>query len=268
MKLSKTAIIGCSAITLSTFVSSVPVPALAQNLVQNGGFVPTGITESADLQDLTQYNATVPDWSFNNAYGFVVPDGTAVDNNINAAGSGTVSLYPGNGKQTVNDPTGITNGWFIAADGGYNTAAIQQQLSGLTPGQQYTVDFYQAAGQQYGYTGSTTERFQVSLTDSSTVTSGEAGSQLSALNTFPTTATQVTPWLEQDLTFTADASSEWLSFLAVGTPTGDPPFSLLADVSVNATSTVPEPLSGFGLGAIIVLGLGVGLKKSKLANKK
>jgi len=270
MKLSKTAIIGCSAITLSTFVSSVPVPALAQNLVQNGGFVPTTTQipyedhESAYVGTDSSFLGangsssnnpfTVPDWSFNDGYTFVVPDGTAVSTNLKAASGGSLALYPGNGNQTVNDPT--DSGWFIAADGAFSVGAIQQTLTGLTVGEQYTVTFYQAAGQQTGFYGSTTDQFQVSF---------GSESQESALISINGTATEVTPWEGQSMTFTADNTSDVLSFLPQGTPTGVPPFALLADVSVTA---VPEPLSGFGLGAIIALGLGVCLKKSKLANKK
>jgi len=254
MKLSKIAIIGCSAITISTFVSSVPVPALAQNLVQNGDFVPTGITQSAYLGS---NQVTVPGWTFSNGFNFVVPSGTALTTNMAVLYPeyGSISLYPGSSRQTVNAADG--SGWFIAADGAFSVGAIQQTLTGLTVGEQYTVTFYQAAGQQTTKNGPTTDQFVVSF---------GSESQESALISFNATATEVTPWEEQTMTFTADSTSEVLGFLSQGTPTGQPPFALLSDVSVIAD--VPEPLSGFGLGAIIALGLGVGFKKSKLANKK
>jgi len=57
-------------------------------------------------------------------------------------------------------------------------------------------------------------------------------------------------WMTANFTFTADSTSEVLSFLAVGTPAGNlPPFALLDGVSLTA---VPEPstwammLAGFG----------------------
>jgi len=261
MKLSKTAIIGCSAITLSTFVSSVPVPALAQNLVQNGGFVPTDLSQSAYLGT---NQVTVDDWNFHDGYTFLIPDGTAVSTNINAAGydssatGNPISLYPGNGSQTVDSVDG--SGWYIAADGASGTEPITQTVTGLTVGQQYTLTFSQAAGQQTNFTGATSDDWLVSF-GSSVYTSPTINLASKA---------SVTGWQQETTTFTATSTNEVLSFLAQGAPS-DPPFALLSGVSLtpaNQSSSVPEPSYGFGLGAIIALGLGVGLKKSKLANKK
>jgi hypothetical protein len=62
-------------------------------------------------------------------------------------------------------------------------------------------------------------------------------------------------WMSQTLTYTATATSELLSFIAVGTPNGEPPFALLDGVSVTADA--PEPatsaLIGFGLLSIPVV---------------
>jgi hypothetical protein len=57
-------------------------------------------------------------------------------------------------------------------------------------------------------------------------------------------------WLPVNLTFTANSTSELLSFLAVGTPSGNlPPFALLDGVSLTA---VPEPSTW----AMMLLGFG------------
>jgi hypothetical protein len=49
-------------------------------------------------------------------------------------------------------------------------------------------------------------------------------------------------WAQQSFTFTADNTSDVLSFLANGSP-AIPPFALLDGVSVIANSPVPEPAS-------------------------
>jgi hypothetical protein len=151
-------------------------------------------------------------------------------------------------------PDPATGDWYIAADGAYQQGAIEQTLSDLVSGQSYDITFWQAAGQQVGYTGDTTDRWQVSL---------GTNSQLSTLINLPSEAS-ITPWQKQTLSFTANSTSEVLSFLAVGTPSGLPPFSLLAGVSVNPTP-VPEPFTF--LGTMTALGLGAGLR-SKLTKKK
>jgi hypothetical protein len=59
-------------------------------------------------------------------------------------------------------------------------------------------------------------------------------------------------WSQQSLTFVATLSSELLTFLALGTPSGEPPVALLADVSL--ITQVPEP-GTFALLAASLLGL-------------
>jgi len=58
-------------------------------------------------------------------------------------------------------------------------------------------------------------------------------------------------WEKQPMTFTATAASDVLQFLAYGTPSGAPPISFLAGVSLQPSS-VPEPatLSLMGVGLV------------------
>jgi hypothetical protein len=150
----------------------------------------------------------------------------------------------GPGDGSANTPTGgvsieapPTGGNFIAADGAYEVSAITQQITGLTAGKSYNVSFTWAGAQQYGYTSPTTEQWAVSLggtTDDTSVVS-PAGEGFSG-------------WMNQTFTYVATSSSELLSFLAIGTPGGQPPFALLSNVSVTQ---VPEPATW----AIMLTGL-------------
>ena len=117
-------------------------------------------------------------------------------------------------------------------------AGLNYTVTGLTPGQTYTLSFYQAASQQTGFANglNTTEQWIVSLgTDGmsfcdgcgaadayygghdSTYSNADAGAdvEVSPLMTTPSGGT--TPWL---ISFTvnlkADAATDLLSFLAWG----------------------------------------------------
>ena len=66
------------------------------------------------------------------------------------------------GPDTGTMPPGGGN--YIAMDGTSPVATpLEQTVSGLTVGQSYSLTFQWAAGQFYGYSGATTESWQVSL---------------------------------------------------------------------------------------------------------
>ena len=199
----------------------------APNLVTNGSF------ETTTLTNKDRFFGNVAGWSgggSSSALQFLDFPGTADNGSY-------LSVY---GPFPATSPDG---GNFVESDGLPNyTHPIYQTINGLTVGTNYDVAFYQAAGQQSGFHGSTTERWQVSLGDSV-----QLSSQFSLLEG------GVGAWQQQVLTFTATAASEMLSFLAVGAPTGTPPISFLDGVSLTA---VPEPASLALLGAGLA-GLGM-----------
>jgi hypothetical protein len=265
----------------STIASGSFTPARSVTLV-NGNFTPANVTQSAYLGNTVASGGTivnVPGWSFpaqiagtagrnaNNGYNFIAPFNDTLRTNfvnngitapnaiaLNKTGNGNnnnVNLYSGS-VPIASPVAGAT--WYIAADGAFQQGAIEQTLTGLTAGQSYDVTFYQAAGQQAGFTGDTTDRWQVSL---------GTNSKLSTVINLASQA-NVTPWQKQTLSLIANSPSEVLSFLAVGTPDGLPPFALLAGVTAQATA-VPEPLTF--LGTLTALGLGASLK-SRLKQQK
>jgi hypothetical protein len=201
----------------------------AANLVTNGGF------EDTTTAGKQYFAGDVTGWSGGTNLTFLDTPGTADDGSY-------LSVY---GPYAKTSPVG---GNFVEADGDPNySSAFYQTINGLTVGQSYYVDFWQAAGQQVGFTGATTERWSVSL---------GGDSQLSSLFSLPQGG--VGPWQWQRMTFTATSASEVLSFLAVGTPGGAPPISFLDGVSVSA---VPESATW----AMMILGLGAlgGLARSR-----
>ena len=241
--------------------------------LQNGDFNSNNLT-TVTLIDGTQGSsgylgdgttATATGWNFGTGLNWLVSTGTAYQDNLNLQGGSpdpTQTLY---GTAPITSPNGTAN-YFVVADGDPSFGStISQNLTNLIAGTRYDVSFWQAAAQQTTKTGGTTERWQVSL--------GGSPTQLSAIMS-PIqpggdglnggTATGVRAWQKQTLTFTAGSTSQALSFLAVGAPSGMPPLSLLSAVSIAPTA-VPEPLTF--LGTMTALGLGASLK-SKLNKKK
>ena len=205
------------------------------NLIVNGGFETTGPNGPNFEFDR---DTTFPGWT-SAGYNFGFAPGTADTTGSHTSQYGNLQLWgPGNGAANglTASPTG---GNFVAADGAYEVAPIQQILTGLVVGHDYIVDFDWAAAQQHGYDGATTEKWDVSL-----------GGQTLSTNVFANPSHGFSGWMHESFRFTYDGANNVLSFLAVGTPNGEPPFSLLDGVSM--TAAVPEPatwglmLVGFG----------------------
>ncbi|MDR3534787.1 MAG: PEP-CTERM sorting domain-containing protein [Rhodopila sp.] len=218
---------------LIMLVTAIANTAAAQtNLVQNGTFAITGGTTSFQFGTYNGYSSsqalgeTLAGWS-STGYNFVfLPTSTVATGTY-----GSLSLYssvttPSNSFNNAS-PTG---GNFIAADGDYGTTAITQTINGLTVGQTYAVSFAWAGAQQTGYTGATTEQWDVTL--------GNSATQSTQVINIPSQG--FSGWMNQTFNYVATSSSEVLSFLANGTPAGVPPFALLANVKVTQ---VPEPAS-------------------------
>jgi hypothetical protein len=213
----------------------LPAPAqAATNFVVNGNFQTT-----TNGNGQMGFNTNENGWT-TSGYNFVFASGTADTTGATGSDGGLTLWGPGDGSNNGLPATSPDGGTYIAADGAYEIGAVNQTITGLTAGGMYSVSFWWAGAQQSGFTGVNTEQWKVSLggsTQSTVVLSN-------ATHGF-------TGWKFQQFTFIADGASDVLSFLAVGTPNGQPPFSLLDGVTLFAT---PEPatyaLIGLGLLAI------------------
>lgn len=220
--------------------------ALAQaNLVTNGIFAVTGTNQSFQFGTYGGYTSptsSLAGWSSPNGYNYVF-----VPSDVVATGHyGNLSLWsPASSPVSANGFTNAspTGGNFIGADGAYGTEAITQTIGGLMVGATYRVSFAWAGAQQSGFTGPTTEFWTVKL-----------GTQTRTTATVNVANKGFTGWMNQTFEYVATSSSQVLSFLATGTPSGVPPFALLASVSMTQ---VPEPAGASilltGMAGLLVL---------------
>lgn len=200
----------------------------AVELVKNGSFESSSVGAGQKVKFAA---ADVADWTGGYNLTFVAAPGTADDHLL------WLDVY---GPFPYESPVG---GNFVLADADPAFSGVfSQSISGLTVGKTYELNFWQAAGQQAGWTGPTTEQWEVTFGDTT---------KLSDLFSLPEAG--VGPWEKQTMTFTATSTTQLLSFLAKGTPGGAPPISFLDGVSLQeVVPGVPEPatwamlLVGFG----------------------
>jgi len=221
------------AIALAALVLVGSVTAAQGNLITNGSFesFTAGGASGSCTTTQTVTNSNLPGWATTSGYSF--------DLNTGNYGSfcgpaGGLGLY---------GPIGASadGGNFLAGDGAYLTGYTYQILNGLVPGSNYIVAFQMAAAQQSGYTGATSDYWQVGLG----ATYGTGASQNST--TIDLASGAFSGWVGQQISLVATAATETLWFFAVGTPAGQPPFALLDGVSVN----VSEPSGA----AVLAMGL-------------
>ncbi|HEY0207322.1 MAG TPA: PEP-CTERM sorting domain-containing protein [Acetobacteraceae bacterium] len=223
-------------------VAFASAPAHATPVIKNGSF--ETVTTTASTEFGTRYGGqVVTNWT-TGGYNFLFKPGTADTTGAVNEYSGPLKLWgPGDGSANGLPAASPDGGNFIGADGAYGQAAIQQTITGLDVNSIATITFYWAGAQQYNFDGKTTEAWQVTL-----------GNETHSTQVLSNDTHGFTGWQKASLSFIVTSATEVLSFLALGTPAGVPPFSLLDGVSI---SEIPEPASltlvGMGLALTVLV---------------
>lgn len=215
-----------SAAAAAVLALALTSSAKADPILVNGSF-----SQSTNGTGQLGYNTDVTGWTDNNnGYNFLFSPSTVSTTGSQGAYNMVALWGPGNGS---NNGLGASpdGGNFVGLDGAFGVGSLSQLVTGLTIGRAVNVSFYFAGAQQYNYDGVTTESLAVSLggvtQNTATVTNASHG---------------FTGWQKYTMTFVPTSTSATLSFLAAGTPNGEPPFSLLDGVTVT-NAPAPEPNS-------------------------
>jgi hypothetical protein len=240
--------------------------------------------------DFTQYTGSAPKGPFTsvNPVGWTGGNGLIFIDGQTEAASAAGPVY----LQTYGNPVGTVSGNYVEADGNPTyESGFNYSVTGLTPGQTYTLSFYQGASQQTGFATnlSTTNRWIVSLgtaglqlnnngpTDpvygpTETYSNSDANASIAASPLMTVAPGGTVGWQYVTVNLKADATTDLLSFLAWGdngSTINLPPIAFLAGVDSppGLGAGVPEPdawallLLGFG-------GLGVALRAHRRSNRK
>ena len=270
--LRKSFAIGFCAIGLSLVPHSAKATALPNLL--NLNFL--DYTGSAPKASFTSVDPT--GWTGGSGLIYIDSSGTSTTSATTACGTTYLATY--GCPTTLAIPGGYNE---VEADGNPSfESGFNYEVTGLTPGDTYTLSFYQAASQQTTFSGATTEQWIVALgTAGLTVSSScpgsvctysdsDAGATVVATTLMNTPSEGLVNWEFVTVDLTADATSDLLSFLAWGdggSTVNEPPMVFLAGVDSTSGLVTPEPgsVALFGAG---LLGLGVATwRRRRAANK-
>jgi hypothetical protein len=219
----------------------------ATNLIQNGGFEINGGPGFIDLPPAEAgpqaLATTIANWSSDRdvpagRWGFNQVTSLAWLNSQNYYYFGLWGATPGyqNGNGFTTSPNG---GWFVSSDGFDRRSAIEQTVSGLEVGTEYTLYYEYAYAQENGVPGDSNNFWHVSF-----------GPDAITSTPLLTPSTGFDGWFTDSQTFTAKSTSQVLSFLAYGT-NGVPPYLLLDGVSLTRTHEVPGPVPVLGAAGVL-----------------
>ena len=225
----------CRAAILAGVLAIAGSPVLGTPLVLNGSFENTTVSITSTWDCTNASTCVVPNWSTLDYGQIVVLPSWFTNGYLFGPSPPVVGVA---GPLPASSPDG---GNFVFSDADYHNAAITQTISGLSPGGKYKLSFYQALAQDTELfvttPGPVSAQWQVSFGSSTQTTP--------LMNADGSTLT-ISNWALQNMTFVAGASSQVLSFLAIGA--GAPPLAGLDGISLTA---VPEP----GSAVMLLMGL-------------
>ncbi len=255
-----------AATCFSAVLLTLATPASANTSFTNGNFESvSGHLTSFSLEDPAGNLTALTGWNI-----LGTPNASQILNCVVIGGAttnmcGTVA-FGGNFSLWANPGQSPNGGNYYMADGDDSTTdtitqpggyglPLYQTVTGVVSGATYDVSFYQAAAQQNGFTGATTEQWEVAFCPSLPCSAGNTQYSNLMSDANHSDVTWASQGL-QTLSFTATAATEVLEFIALGLPNGDPPFVMLDGVTL--TQLTPEPgtymLIGLGLLAIPLAG--------------
>jgi hypothetical protein len=239
------------ALSLGIVLSATPAAAVidpAHEFITNGGFE----NLSNGLGQLTR-NTTAVGWTSATTggnYGFTYAFNTSSASSTGSPGEVQERLWGPNNGSNNGLSASPTGGNFIGADGAYHVSRLSQTITGLIVGETYTLTFDFAGAQEYGTTGSQTEGWKYGF-------ASQGANPLQQTDSLNNASKGFTGWESETYNFVATSTSDTLYFLAKGTPSGQPPMSLLDSVSLvgafGTVSAAPDPatwmtmLVGFGI---------------------
>jgi hypothetical protein len=229
-------------------VCGVAAKADPVNLIQNGSFEnSSAVTNNGTGTEIS--NSNLAGWGVssclahcdagnpNNLFMFLAPTNVGTNGVYDANNGYNINFWSSPGASPV-------GGNAVTSDAATESGLLYQVVSGLKAGDTYTLSFYQATMQATNQAEPFTASWEVGFGDSaaqySTTMSNSGGTS--------------TGWVEDTLSFTADAAQEALGFFATTAGGDEPPFLLLDGVSLTDSTAVPEPAT-IGLAMVGLAGV-------------
>ncbi|HVZ06402.1 PEP-CTERM sorting domain-containing protein [Rhodopila sp.] len=252
---------------LATEAGATPLP-----VPGNFNFLQQDAGGTAAKSPFTSFKPT--GWSFGNAGGlvFIASSSNSQLNPSAPCGSTYLQTYTCPGVLSISGGYNV-----VEADGNpHFESSFSALVKNLVPGTTYTLSFYQAASQQVGYSGATTNQWIVALgsvgsylytadannpgggqnincKNHCTYVDTDSNASIAASQLMNVPSQGGVGWQYVSVSLTAKSTTETISFLAWGNngnTTNMPPMAFLTGVNA-APGLVPEPAS------LAVMGIGL-----------